>query len=443
MYAVERALGALMPLWRNPVLIGILNLGISNSYRDDRMFRYRLRCALSTLIISIVWFLPSPLWAKDRSHDAFPFPNGVEGTLEATDERQRNGELKNFNAWKNRIESETGISFGFDNQIQYLGTNSSKNPSDAATNVLRFYSTWTAFGRGTPNDGALIFKAENRSAVGGHISPQALGPSLGYAGLFSTTFSDAGWVLTNLYWRQRFADGQGAFVVGQVDVTDYVDVNNLANPWTAFTNLAFEQMPTLPAPSQGMGAAVLWRFDDNWAVLAGFANANADPADPLKSNRALFETGETFKHVAVGWSPDWGDRYDQLIQLTFWQVDQRQKAGVEGGQGVAFTASGQIGNWRPFLRAGYADGGGTALDRSVSVGTGYDTRGGKDLAGLGLNWGRAPGSPRDQFTMEAFYRYDPTDFLQITPSLQYVVNPANDPAADDIAVFGLRVRTAF
>ena len=55
----------------------------------------------------------------------------------------------------------------------------------------------------------------------------------------------------------------------------------------------------------------------------------------------------------------------------------------------------------PFFRAGYADGGGALVDWTVSVGTGYDLFGGRDLAAIGLNWARAPGTatnPRDQWT---------------------------------------------
>ncbi len=192
-----------------------------------------------------------------------------------------------------------------------------------------------------------------------------------------------------------------------------------------------------------MGAALQWRLSDSWAILAGFADANADPADPVGSARTLFDTGETFKHFGIGWAPDWDNRYDQSVQLTFWQIDQRMQAGVPGGYGVSFLASGRQDAWRPFFRAGYAKDGGTLLDRSISVGTGYDARDGKDLAGVGVNWGRAPGNSRNQFTMEAFYRWDVTDFFQITPSVQLVTNPANDPTTENMVVLGLRVRAHF
>jgi len=377
------------------------------------------------------------------SRFGFASTRSVEGELAETARRQEEGALARFHRRKKALEDRTGLTYGFDNQTQYLGTDSDRSPSDAASNVTRFYGTWAATGRGTPNDGALVYKVEYRTAIGNEISTQALGPSLGYAGTFSSTYSDAGAVLTNLYWRQHFAGGRGGFVVGQVDPYDYVNVNSLSSPWTAFTNLAFEQQPTLPAPPQGLGAAARWRLDENWQVLAGFADANADPSEPWESAKDFFDEFETFKHAAIGWAPDWADRYDQTIQLTIWQVDERKEAGVEDGYGAAFTASGRRDKWRPFLRFGYAKDADAVLERAISIGSGYDARGGKDLAGIGLNWGRAPDISRDQYTMEAFYRYDITDFLQLTPQIQYVIDPANETATDDILVLGVRVRVFF
>lgn len=386
-----------------------------------------------------------PMTARSQSQDSFGFstPESVEGTLKTTAERQSEGTLEDYHAWKKQLESRTGFTFGVDNQTQYFSTNSDKSPSDAAGNVFRVYGTWTATGRGTPNNGALVFKFENRSAIGSKISPSELGPSLGYAGVLSSTYTDVGWILSNFYWRQRFANGRGSFVIGQVDNKDYVNVSGLISPWTAFTNYEFEQQATYGGPAQGLGAALQWRLNDKWAVLGGFTDANADPSDPIESAKDFFDTGETFKHIAIGWSPDWKDRVDQSVQLTLWHIDEREEAGVEEGHGVSFVAAAKIDKWRPFLRAGYADGGGRPLDRSVSIGTGYDARGGKDLAGIGLNWARAPDNSRDQFTIEAFYRYDVNDFLQISPTVQYVANPANDATADNIFLLGLRVRVAF
>lgn len=370
-------------------------------------------------------------------------PNSVESTLATTAARQKERGSRSWSAFKTGLAKDTGLSFGIDAQVQYFSADRSSSPSEAFGGVVRLYGTWDLVGRGTTNTGQLVFKIENRTSLGNKVDPQIFGPMIGYAGLMSSTFSDAGSILSNLYWRQYLADGRLGFVIGQVDVTDYVDVSSLASPWTAFSNLAFETNPTIPAPSQGLGLAVQWRFAEEWLVLAGIADANGDPADPVDSAENLFDTGETFRHLAVAWTPRWGDRYDDHVQLTYWEVDDREAAGVDGGWGAALTASMKRDAWRPFFRAGYADGGGAFLERSVSIGTGYDAFGGRDLFGVGLNWGQAEGIDRDQYTAEAFYRYDPLPFLQITPSLQYIANPANDPTTDDIVVFGLRARVAF
>jgi len=373
----------------------------------------------------------------------FSSPRSVEGTLAAAADRQPVGALAGFRDWKRQLEARTGLALGFDNIAHYLDTDADTSPSDAASNVTRFYGTWTPTGQTGPDEGALVFKIEYRTAIGDHISTQALGPSLGYAGILATGYSDSGLILTNMYWRQRFAGGRGSFLIGQVDNTDYVSVNALADPWTTFANLAFAQQATYAGPSQGLGAALRWRIDDNWGVLSGFADANADPSDPWGSAQTLFDTGETFKHVAVGWTPDWGDVLDQLVQLTLWQIDDRLEAGVDGGHGIDVAVSGRRDKWRAFLRAGYAKDAGVPLDRAISIGVGYDARGGKDLASLGMAWGRAPDNSRDQYTVEAFYRHDVTDFLQVTPTIQYVANPANDSETGDILVIGARLRMFF
>jgi len=48
----------------------------------------------------------------------------------------------------------------------------------------------------------------------------------------------------------------------------------------------------------------------------------------------------------------------------------------------------------------------------------------------------------DQYTAELFYRWQVSKAIAVTPDLQYIKNPALNPEADSIWVFGLRVRGA-
>ncbi len=57
-------------------------------------------------------------------------------------------------------------------------------------------------------------------------------------------------------------------------------------------------------------------------------------------------------------------------------------------------------------------------------------------------WEECP-SDGDQFTLEAFYRFSISPGLQITPSLQFISDPLQDPTQDSITLFGLRTRIVF
>ena len=50
---------------------------------------------------------------------------------------------------------------------------------------------------------------------------------------------------------------------------------------------------------------------------------------------------------------------------------------------------------------------------------------------------------RDQDTVEVFYRIAFSQNLQLTPSVQLLIDPALDPQEDSIWVFGLRMRMSF
>ena len=66
--------------------------------------------------------------------------------------------------------------------------------------------------------------------------------------------------------------------------------------------------------------------------------------------------------------------------------------------------------------------------------------GSNDYAGISLGWGQPFDSVEDQVVTEFFYRFQVNHYFAITPNLQLLVNPANNPEDDRIWVFGLRLR---
>jgi porin len=347
--------------------------------------------------------------------------------------------------WKGRLKKNYGLSFGLDYTALVQGANQSLGQDRAASGIFRLFGNWTLLGKGSKNNGSLVFKVENRHKYGSYISPQDLGFAAGYNGLTAAPFNDMGWGVTNLYWKQNFKQSHFNFVAGVVDTTDYVDLYGLSNPWTSFSNLVFLTNPTIPVPNQGLGAALGAMATDNIYLVGGLADANGDPTEPGDWLKSFFNDREYFYHLEVGWASSFARRYLDNIHLTGWFADERKNAGVPDGWGLAFSASKFFDDkWMPFLRAGYAHDGGALLKASLGSGIGYYWNESKDLLGFGLNWGRPQGDGLDdQYTAELFYRLQVTQNLAVTPDLQLLINPALNPDEDQIWIFGLRGRIAF
>lgn len=382
-------------------------------------------------------------------------PSSVPGQVKADSEQRPSSyipdgifRLDGYEAFKDKLKREHGLDFGMDYNVLYQSATPSEGESNAPGGVFRFYGTWKPSTIDQSQPGSLVYKIEHRHSLGNDIAPKQLGGEVGYAGLTAVTFSDAGYLLTNLYWTQNFNDNQFAYVIGQVDVTDYVDIYGLVNIWTEFNNLAFTTNPAIPAPNQGLGAAVRWTIDNNYYVLAGFADANGNPGKPLDGFDTFFKDREYFKHLEFGWAGSWENHFTDNIHLTLWQMDELEQADVPDGWGTAFSFSREFGHWLPFLRMGYGDGGGAILDRSISTGFGYSARGGSDRLSLGLNWGRPNAdiyseANESQYTIESYYRMQVAKHLQVTPDIQLLLNPALNPQEDLVWVLGLRARLAF
>jgi porin len=382
----------------------------------------------------------------------FGGPSSVDGSLREDDEVRKpwfrlervDRALQPWFGWKGDLNKNYGLSFGLDYSALGQKPSDSLGKDNAAGGIFRFFGNWTVIGRESGNTGSFVFKVEHRHRLGTDIAPQNLGFEAGYLGITGTAFTDYGWGLTNLFWKQRLNQGRISFVAGAADVTDYLDVYGLINPWTSFQNLSFLTNPTIPAPNQGLGAAVGAMATDNFYVVGGLADTNGDPTEPGLWFDTFFNDNEYFYHFEVGWTTSQDRIYFDNFHLTGWYADERKKAGVESGKGLAFSVAWFVNDtWMPFLRAGYSDGGGALLEATASVGVGYYFKESKDLFGLGLNWGRPPQNELDdQYTAEIFYRLQLTQNLAITPDVQLIIDPALNPQESSIWVFGIRARLA-
>jgi len=352
--------------------------------------------------------------------------------------------------WKARIKKDHSVTLGGDYSAVYLSASDSPGEDNAFGGMYRFYGSWEATSDGKGNSGALIWKAEHRHAYGSNVAPGSFGFETGYIGLFEPPFSDQGTRLTNLYWRQRMKGGDLVFVGGYVDVTDYVDVYTLASPWTGFFNFAFSTgSASIPAPNEGLGLALGGYLNENFYIIGGFADTNSDPHKPFDGFETFFNDREYFKHLEFGWNSSRETAFLNNTHLTLWHADKRDAAATPSGWGANLSWSRSVSDhWIPFIRAGYADDGGALLEQSISTGFAYQTVSGGNQVGVAYNWGKpmestwGPGLENQQ-TLEVFYRIQLFKEFAITPDIQYIRNPALNPEADTLWVWGLRARLVF
>jgi len=420
-------------------------------FRNLARPRHGISIPTGILVFFALLVLPLP-----AEHARDGGPDSVDALLEdssATHPNLLNQDLRvRWDEWKGGVAEATGLSFGIDYSTQmFAATDALAGEDDyAAGGMARFYGKWEILNRGETNSGTLNWKVEHRHRYT-DVAPSGFASAIGDAGFMAGPFSNNNLRLTNLYWRQGLGERVVAYL-GFLDVTDFVDVYALGSPWTGYSNLAFSTGAASMAlpPDAGLGAMLDAWATDNVYLIGGITDLNADPTDPFNGFDSFFDESEFFTSLEFGWTTSKDRFYTDNVHLTLWHVDAVDATGTSEGWGANFSASKWIDdNYMPFLRAGYTDGAGgmSLFEASVSVGVAANLCANRDLVGIAANWGRANedtyGVDDDQFTIEAFYRLQLTQAIRITPSVQLVFDPVNNPDDDFIAVFGLRGVASF
>jgi porin len=417
-----------------------------------------MRDKISSLITSaaVLAVLSPSVTAETNSR--FGGPDSVERIIE-TDRTDKGSFIEGrlfqpVEEWLQTLEDKTGFSVGMDYSAVTMHASETLHDVDdsASAGMVRLYGRWNLTGDGDATSGGLVYKFENRHNYGDPAPSGFYLGNVGYAGLNAPPFSDQGSRVTNLYWRQSLRGGRTVMLGGFLDATDFVDVYGMASPWLHFMNLAFSTgSAAIDLPNDAaLGVAAAHLFDDNWYAIGSVVDRNADPTDISDGFDTFFNDNEYFSSIEIGRTSSPSRIALDNVHLTLWHVDSRKEVGAPNGWGANFSWSHYYNNRiMPFIRAGYTDDSGSLLEKSVSVGFGFQpdssTAVPGDLFGAAINWGEVndlsfgPGLD-DQYTLEVFYRWQLTPRLAITSDLQYLVDPALNPDEDSIYVWAFRGR---
>ncbi|MGI9366914.1 MAG: carbohydrate porin [Rhizobiaceae bacterium] len=352
--------------------------------------------------------------------------------------------LSGWIARKEELHQATGLKLNMSYQSLYQHASPSPGESDAASGRAEWQGNWTLIGRNTPNDGSLSFRLENRHLLGTDVAPSALGDEFGSILSTGNGFSSFGWAITELAWRQNLMDGDVYISAGKISATNWYNSHALSSKKEGFQNVAIQQSSTGPLPGRGLGIVSGLSFNDNLILVAGMHDANAstsgNPFDTI-SQSEFYHSAE-LRWLPNGWEMQ---KFDQ-VRLQVWRQDARKQAGIPAGHGVTFLASHQFDEmWLPFIMGGISDGNASDLRAELTAGLGInlDNLSGKAarVVGIGASWGNpSDSSLQDQYTFEAFSKIHLADRFHITPSVQFIINPASDPRKQVVTVIGFRAR---
>ena len=349
--------------------------------------------------------------------------------------------------WKRRTRDENGLALGFQFYVLYQKASSSLagRDDDAFGNIFRFQGNWTVFQRDNGDLGRIEYRVESRSNIGGFQAPGSLGSATGVAALvpgfaYSDNFDLD---LAILNWTQGFANGRAGYAVGRLGFDVYLDAFPFQTFSRGFLNRSFILNPTVATTGIGaIGGVVKGFVSDNIWLGAQIHDANAVSGE---FDFDTVEEGEWLKAVEVGFTPSFGQRKSQLVQFTYWEKDARRLAGTSKGSGWAISTGYKLNDRLfPFVRFGHSDGGaGVAAEDAFSAGIEI-TQSFDQIWTIGAGWANpseqtfGPGLDNET-VLETSYKFQLSQNFSLTPDLQVVFNPANDPSESSVWVFGLRV----
>ncbi len=350
--------------------------------------------------------------------------------------------------WDNQkamLNQNYGFNFSLAYHYVFQGGYSDSRDVTGSGGQAEFDFTWTPFRRsGTGTKGVFGGKIESQHKVFNTNAPQSVAPKAGSVWTGAPGYGAFDISVSQLWYEHHLIRDRVLVRAGKISPFTMFDYYRFKSTRAEFLGQIQTFNPTIAFPPSALGVAVGALLTNRLYAEAGVFDANGTP-DQAGFN-TLFNRRETFKIADIGWTPDFlfgGDPGKNDFHLTAWHADRRVIEGIPEGWGLTVSAQRGFGNFVPFVRYGYANGGATALEHFASAGLGIEDAFGysNDLIGMSFGWGRPSNSQlRDQYSSEIFYRMQLTPNFAMTPNIQVVLDPALDTTAGLVGIFSVRVR---
>jgi porin len=339
-----------------------------------------------------------------------------------------------------RLDYWARVRVGFAWTAAYQYATEAQGPNDGAAADFDFFGRWRPL-QTRDMLGYVIWSTQVRYALGTDATPHDLGQSIG--SLWGTVkgFNVQSFNIRQLYWQHFLFDNTWTYRIGKIDQSNVLNNNRLQSDNLFFMNEAFSDNPTMAYPDNGFGFDTIWRPNDLVYLAGGISDASGSSTDQIGQD---LQDASWFTAAECGLTP-WIDGLGGgKHRFTAWYTGAKASTGTPAGWGFSYSGDQDLGDQLiAFLRYGWTNGTLTDTEQILAGGVGLKKPLGKsdDFAGLALAWGRpSDHTLRDQYVMEAFYRWQLTPAVQVTPDFQMILHPSNAPQEDSSIVYGVRVR---
>jgi len=246
--------------------------------------------------------------------------------------------------------------------------------------------------------------------------------------------------LKELYWAHHVGESF-RYSVGWIDSSYRYDFNIAANDdASAFLASPLVNSPTIPFPNSGVGADFLWKFNESLSIHAGIYQTNCDEENfecaITVENDELLAPIELIYSKAPGLLGTGNYRF-----LAFTTKENNRE-----GSGWSVSIDQEIGRFIPFARVSSGNSEITKVKKFFSAGTVFTSPLGRqwDKVGIGYAHGKpSNNAQRDESMFELFWLLQLTPIIAVTPDVQVIKNPADNPDESRIWVVGARLQLDF
>jgi porin len=375
-------------------------------------------------------------------------PGNVSARLEA-DSRQKETTfdfpgidrfLTPWTDWKSRVGEEHKFRPGFDYQPVSQWSDNSEGEDSAVGGILRAFTTWDLWNRDNLTRSATLdVRVEHRHTIGSGLPPENLAPNFGWIGVTAPDWSNQGLGLPVFMLRQRLDVGDAPIElrVGRMTPFAQFDITPYSDNLTTFQNNSIILNPTIGYPSAGsFGVGGYVGIPRSKLYVLGMVMDANGSYDELGLDSLA--DGQYFSAVEFGWTQQ--EQSGLMYLFNNFHVGLWHRDG--GGKGITFTGTYTF--WEPrigvFARYGKSSDDASTLYSEYAAAGVTKSAFGDSMFGVGVSWGTPQGLDNSQVATEFFYRWQMSQNLALTPSVQFLNDPVLNAVDSSVTVFSLRLR---